>query len=41
MTHVLTFHVIMAVLVVPVWRDVNAPWLFAISIASHAFVDRR
>ena len=39
--HVLTYHVIMAVLVVPVWRDIDAAWLFGISIASHAFVDRR
>ena len=39
--HVLTYHVIMAVLVLPVWRHVNTAWLFAISIASHALVDRR
>jgi hypothetical protein len=39
--HVLTYHVIMAVLVLPVWHDPNAAWFLAISIASHAFVDRR
>ena len=39
--HVLTYHAIMAVLVLPVWHDPNAAWFFAISIASHAFVDRR
>jgi Protein of unknown function (DUF3307) len=39
--HVLTYHVIMTVLVVPVWHNVNAAWFFAVSIASHAFVDRR
>jgi hypothetical protein len=39
--HVLTYHLTMAVLVLPVWHDWRAAWFLAISAGTHALVDRR
>ena len=39
--HVLAYHLIMAVLVLPVWHDWSAGWFLAISAGTHALVDRR
>jgi hypothetical protein len=39
--HVLTYDLIMAGLVLPVWHDWAATWFFAISAGTHALVDRR
>jgi hypothetical protein len=36
----LTYHLTMAVLVVPVWLDWRAAAFLSISIATHALVDR-
>jgi Protein of unknown function (DUF3307) len=41
LVHVLTYHVTMAVLVVPVWHDWRSTAFLSISIATHALVDRR
>jgi hypothetical protein len=41
LAHVLTYHLTMAVLLLPVWRGWNTVWFFAISAGSHALVDRR
>jgi hypothetical protein len=41
LAHVLTYHLSMAVLVIPIWHDRNAAGFFAISAASHALIDRR
>jgi len=41
LAHVLTYHLTMAALVIPVWHDPSAAWFFAISVATHAIVDRR
>ncbi len=41
LAHVLTYHLTLAVLVLPVWHDWRAVWFLAISAATHAFVDRR
>ena len=39
--HVLTYHLTMAVLVIPVWHDWSAVLFLAISAATHALLDRR
>jgi hypothetical protein len=39
--HVLTYHLTMAVLVLPVWHDWSAGWFLAISVGTHGLVDRR
>jgi hypothetical protein len=41
LAHVLTYHLTMAILVVPVWHDWRAAWFLSISLATHALVDRR
>jgi hypothetical protein len=41
LAHVLTYHVTLAGLVLPVWHDWRAVWFLGISAATHAFVDRR
>ena len=41
LTHVMTYHLTMAVLVLPVWRGWNTVWFLAISAGTHALVDRR
>jgi hypothetical protein len=41
LAHVLVYHVVMALLVVPVWHDWRAVWFLSISVATHALVDRR
>ncbi len=40
-SHVLTYHLTMAVLVVPFWHDRWAVLGFLLSALSHAFIDRR
>ena len=41
LAHVLTYHLTMAALVVPVWHDWSAVRFLAISVATHALLDRR
>ena len=41
LAHVLTYHVTLAALILPVWHDWRAVWFLGISAATHAFVDRR
>ncbi|HEY3213325.1 MAG TPA: DUF3307 domain-containing protein [Actinomycetota bacterium] len=41
LAHVLTYHVTMAVLVVPAWHDWGAVRFLAISVGTHALLDRR
>jgi Protein of unknown function (DUF3307) len=41
LAHVLTYHVPLAALVLPVWHDWPAVWFLGISAATHAFIDRR
>jgi hypothetical protein len=41
LAHVLTYHATMAVLVVPVWHDWGAVRFLAISVGTHALLDRR
>jgi hypothetical protein len=41
LAHVFTYHLTMAVLIVPVWHDWRAATFLSISIATHALVDRR
>jgi Protein of unknown function (DUF3307) len=41
MAHVVTYHLILAVLVLPVWHDWRVAWFLAISVSTHALVDRR
>ena len=41
LAHVLSYHLIMAVLVLPVWHDWRAAAFLLISVATHALVDRR
>jgi hypothetical protein len=39
--HVLTYHLVMAVLVLPFWHDAWALLGFAVSAGTHAVIDRR
>lgn len=41
LAHVLTYHLTMAALVIPVWHDWRAAGFLLISAATHALVDRR
>jgi len=41
LAHVLTYHLILAALVLPVWHDWRAGLFLGISAGTHAFVDRR
>ena len=41
LAHVLTYHLTMAALVLPIWHDVRALWFLAISAGTHALIDRR
>ncbi len=41
LVHVLTYHLTMAVLILPVWHDWRPAAFLSISIATHALVDRR
>jgi hypothetical protein len=41
LAHVLTYHVTMSALVVPVWHDQRAATFLLISFVSHALVDKR
>src|SRR4051812_23685592 len=39
--HVLTYHIVMAILVLPFWHDRWTLLGFVLSAASHGFIDRR
>src|SRR5512138_1078442 len=41
LSHVLTYHLTMAVLVLPAWHDWRTAAFIWISVATHALVDRR
>jgi hypothetical protein len=41
LAHVLTYHLILAALVLPAWHDWRAGLFLGISAGTHAFVDRR
>ncbi len=41
LVHVLTYHLTLAALVLPVWRGWRAMWFLGISAGTHALLDRR